>query len=177
IRNISNHNANNSRIELLKDFYIDFNDVTHIAIAGNSGSGKTYHLIFWLYMLKPIANITIIDPKFDAPSRWAALHDVKVIRPESNRSNSDFVASVNDTLNNLLKIIMERQEVLFSKPSMKFHHEVIVIDELLALTTATQKQIKDAFFGLLGQIALLGRATNVHIIAVSQRFDANALPT
>src|SRR5699024_6944813 len=96
---------------------------------------------------------------------------------ESNRSNSDFVASVNDTLSNLLKIIMERQEVLFSKPSMKFRHEVIVIDELLALTTATQKQIKDAFFGLLGQIALLGRATNVHIIAVSQRFDANALPT
>lgn len=177
ISDVRNINLVNQNIPLMKDLDIDFNDVTHVAIAGNSGSGKSYHVIYWLYVLKRIADITIIDPKFDSPSRWATLYNVNLVRPQESRSKSDFVTTVNEELSKLVEIIMSRQKVLFNKPSTNFRHKVIVIDELLALTSVTQKQIKDDFFALLSQVALLGRATNVHIIAVSQRFDANTLPT
>ena len=51
-----------------------------------------------------------------------------------------------------------------------------MIDELLALSEGVAKPIKEAFFSLLSQISLLGRATKCHLLLVSQRFDNNALP-
>ncbi len=51
-----------------------------------------------------------------------------------------------------------------------------MIDEVLALSEGVNKQIKDSFMSLLSSIALLGRATNCHLILVSQRFDFNAVP-
>ena len=36
--------------------------------------------------------------------------------------------------------------------------------------------MKETFFALLSNIALLGRATSVHLILVSQRMDTTALP-
>ena len=46
----------------------------------------------------------------------------------------------------------------------------------MALTEGVTKSIKGAFYALLSQIALMGRATNVHLILVSQRFDHNTIP-
>ncbi|MCB5132272.1 hypothetical protein LGW84_09700, partial [Streptococcus mutans] len=37
-----------------------------------------------------------------------------------------------------------------------------IIDEVLALSEGVNKTIKDSFFSLLSQIALLGRTTKVH---------------
>ncbi len=54
--------------------------------------------------------------------------------------------------------------------------EILVIDEVLALSEGVNKQIKESFMSLLSTIALLGRATNCHLILVSQRFDFNAVP-
>ena len=50
-----------------------------------------------------------------------------------------------------------------------------MIDEVLALAEGVNKTIKDAF-SLLSQIALLGRATKVHLLLVSQRFDHQTIP-
>lgn len=52
---------------------IDYDKTTSIAIAGNSGSGKSYLLIYLLQMLKNISDLIIVDPKFDTPSRWQNL--------------------------------------------------------------------------------------------------------
>ena len=38
------------------------------------------------------------------------------------------------------------------------------------------KKIKDTFFSLLSQISLLGRATKVHLLLISQRFSNDAIP-
>ena len=47
---------------------------------------------------------------------------------------------------------------------------------MLALSEGVNKTIKESFFSLLSQIALLGRATRVHLLLVSQRFDHNTIP-
>ncbi|MGO3607069.1 MAG: cell division protein FtsK, partial [Pseudolactococcus laudensis] len=165
-----------TRIPIMENLMVDYNKVTSIAIAGNSGSGKSYGLTYFLTILKPISDLILIDPKFDTPSRWANVNNVKVIHPKMNRSKSDFVSEINESLSQSLTLIHQRQSILFDNPEHKFTHLTIVIDEVLAISEGVNKAIKEAFFSLLAQIALLGRATKVHLLLVSQRFDYNSIP-
>lgn len=165
-----------TNIPIMENLEIDYNKVNHIAISGSSGSGKSYGLVYFLTMLNPISDLVLIDPKFDTPSRWAKVNGVKVIHPEMNRSKSDFVSEINEALSQSLNIIYKRQAILYEKPDHEFTHLTIVIDEVLAISEGVNKAIKEAFFSLLAQIALLGRATKVHLLLVSQRFDYNSIP-
>ena len=56
-------------IPIMKNLTLDYNKVTSIAIAGNSGSGKSYALTYFLSLLKNFSDLIIVDPKFDTPSR------------------------------------------------------------------------------------------------------------
>lgn len=163
-------------IPIMQNLSIDYDKVTSMAIAGNSGSGKSYALTYFLSLLKSISELIVIDPKFDTPSRWARENNVHVIHPDRNRSKSDFVSEINENLSLCMSLIHERQGILYDNPAHKFPHVTIVIDEVLALSEGTNKAIKDSFFSLLSQIALLGRATKVHLLLVSQRFDFNSIP-
>lgn len=163
-------------IPIMKNLALDYNKVTSLAIAGNSGSGKSYALTYFLSLLKPISDLIIVDPKFDTPSRWARENGIAVIHPQKTRSKSDFVSEINENLSSCLGLIQQRQEILYDNPEHQFEHLTIVIDEVLALSEGVNKTIKESFFSLLSQIALLGRATKVHLFLVSQRFDHNTIP-
>ncbi|MBF7076255.1 cell division protein FtsK [Streptococcus sp. HF-100] len=165
-----------NQIPLMKNLVVDYDKVTSIAIAGNSGSGKSYALTYLLSILKNISDLIIVDPKFDTPSRWARENRIPVIHPKQNRSKSDFVSEINENLSDCLDIIHKRQAILFDNPRHEFKHLTIVIDEVLALSEGVNKNIKESFFSLLSQIALLGRATKVHLLLVSQRFDHQTVP-
>ena len=166
----------NNNIPIMKNLTLDFNKVTSVAIAGNSGSGKSYALTYFLSLLKNFSDLIIVDPKFDTPSRWARENGISVIHPKRNRSKSDFVSEINENLSSCLNLIQERQEILYENSEEEFKHLTIIIDEVLALSEGVNKQIKESFFSLLSQVALLGRATRVHLLLVSQRFDHNTIP-
>ncbi|WLT00808.1 cell division protein FtsK [Lactobacillus helsingborgensis] len=171
--------ANENRgtgIPIMKNLTIDYDHVTSLAIAGNSGSGKSYLLTYFLSMLKNMSKLIIVDPKFDTPSRWAKHNDALAIYPRPNRSKSDFVSQVNEKLSQCVKEIEPRQTILYDEPTRDFPHITIVIDEVLALTEGINRNIKEAFFSLISQIALMGRATRIHLLLVSQRFDYNSIP-
>lgn len=163
-------------IPLMENLTLDYEKVTSVAIAGNSGSGKSYTLTYFLNLLKNISDLILVDPKFDTPSRWARENNIVAIHPEKNRSKSDFVSEINEKLSSCLNLIQQRQAVLYDNPDHKFRHLTIVIDEVLALSEGVNKVIKESFFALLSQIALLGRATKVHLFLVSQRFDHTSIP-
>ena len=163
-------------VPIMENLTLDFNKVTSIAIAGNSGSGKSYALTYFLSLLKNFSDLIIVDPKFDTPSRWARENKIEVIHPQRNRSKSDFVSEINENLSSCLNLIQERQEILYENSDQEFKHLTIVIDEVLALSEGVNKTIKESFFSLLSQVALLGRATRVHLLLVSQRFDHNTIP-
>lgn len=165
-----------TKIPIMKNLVLDYNKVTGILISGNTGAGKSHFLTYLLEFLSKISELIIVDPKFDTPSRWAKIHHIPVIHPQKNRSKSDFVSQVNDALSSVLNIIYERQEILYENPEHEFEHLTIVCDEVLALTEGVNKPIKEAFMSLLSSVALLGRATSVHLVLVSQRFDYNAVP-
>ncbi|TWT11274.1 cell division protein FtsK [Streptococcus sp. sy004] len=164
------------RIPIMKNLTIDYNKVTSLAIAGNSGSGKSYALTYLLSVLQNISDLIIIDPKFDSPSRWAREHKIGVIHPVENRSKSDFLSEINESLSQCLNLIHKRQGILFENPHHEFKHLTIVIDEVLALSEGVNKNIKESFFSLLSEIALLGRSTKIHLLLVSQRFDHTTIP-
>ena len=167
-------------IQIMQDVSIDYNKVTSILIAGNSGSGKSYALTYLLTMLhlKNISDLYIIDPKCDVPARWAHIYglDDITIFPTQEISNSDFVNRCNEILAKLVKTIYNRQRILYENPHHQFKHLTVCIDEVLALTDGLPKKIKDSFFSLLSQISLLGRATRVHLLLISQRFSNDAIP-
>ncbi len=163
-------------IPIMKNLTLDYNKVTSMAIAGNSGSGKSYALTYFLSMLKNTSDLIIVDPKFDTPSRWARENEIAVLHPQKNRSKSDFVSEINENLSSCLNLIQQRQEILYDNPDHQFEHLTIIIDKVLALSEGVNKTIKDSFFSLLSQIALLGRATKVHLFLVSQRFDHTSIP-
>lgn len=165
-----------NKVPVMENFEFNLNKVTSIAIAGNSGSGKSYALTYFLCVLKKSSRLVIVDPKFDMPSRWGRENNVKVLAPSDNRNKNDFVSSVNAELSQCLELIHQRQQVLFNNPQANFEHFTVVIDEVLALSDGVAKPIKEAFFSLLSQISLLGRASKVHLLLVSQRFDNNAFP-
>lgn len=169
-------NQKGYQIPIMKNLTLDYNKVTSIAIAGNSGSGKSYALTYFLNLLKNISELIIVDPKFDTPSRWARGHGIPVLHPQKNRSKSDFVSEINENLSTCLNLIQQRQEILYDNPDHKFEHLTIIIDEVLALSEGVNKTIKDSFFSLLSQVSLLGRATSIHLLLVSQRFDYNTIP-
>ena len=164
------------KIPIMKHFELNLEKINHWAIAGNSGSGKSYALTYFLSVLKHMSDLIIIDPKFDTPSRWARENQIAVIHPVENRSKSDFVSQVNEQLSQCANLIQKRQAILYDNPNHQFTHLTIVIDEVLALSEGVNKNIKEAFFSLLSQISLLGRATKIHLFLVSQRFDHNTIP-
>ena len=104
VEQLANSNLGTT-IPIMENLVIDYEKVTSIAIAGNSGSGKSYALTYFLSMLKPISDLIVIDPKFDTQSRWARFNDIKVIHPEQNRSKSDFVSQINEELSDCLQLI------------------------------------------------------------------------
>lgn len=163
-------------VPIMKNLTVNYNKINSIIISGQSGSGKSYFTSYLLEVLYRMSRLIIVDPKRDSPSRWARAHKIPVIYPSANRSKSDFVSQVNEALSDVLTLIYERQDILYENPNHEFEHLTVVIDECLALSEGVNKQIKDAFLSLLSQIALLGRATKIHLILVSQRFDYNAVP-
>ena len=111
-----------NNIPIMKNLAINYDKVTSLAIAGNSGSGKSYALTYLLSVLKNISDLIIIDPKFDTPSRWAREHQTPVIHPHENRSKSDFVSEINENLSKCMTIIHKRQAILFENPRHEFKH-------------------------------------------------------
>ena len=165
-----------NQIPIMENFTLNIDKVNHMAICGNSGSGKCYAITYLLSVLKHQSYLIIVDSKFDTPSHWAREHQIAVIHPVENRSKSDFVSEINEKLSQCLELIHKRQAILYENPRHEFTHMTIVIEEVLALSEGVNKTIKESFFSLLSSIALLGRATRIHLLLVSQRFDHTTIP-
>ena len=165
-----------NQIPVMKHLSINLDTLTSCLISGSSGSGKSMFLEYLLNVLKPMSDLVVIDYKLDSPSRWAKRNNVKFLAPLEKRSKSEFLSQVNDVLSEALDLIHERQRLLFNDEKIEFTPFIIAIDEVLAISTDVNKQIKDSFFSLLSQIALLGRSPKVHLLLTAQRYNSDAIP-
>lgn len=179
IEDIEAHVKNNvgDRIELMSNVSIDYSKCAHIGISGGSGAGKTTFLEYLLWNLKPISDLVLVDPKLDRPAIWAKKHGVKYISPLLNRSKSDFVAQASQILADCINLIKARQLEVFEKGPCNFRHLTIVFDEIGVMGLDVPKAVRESFQALLGEVALLGRSSRVHIIFVAQQLDFKTLDT
>lgn len=183
-------NLNSMKIPLMDGFDIDLEHTTHIAISGQSGSGKSYLVRYFLPYLLAMGDLTLIDPKADDLLWWgkspqcAALikhtHRTPIIDyPEllGSKNGKSFLSAVAERLAKEAQIMYERENIYAKTGERPFGHRFIVIDELLALTQGGDKDDVNKFFANLSSIALLGRSAKMHLILISQRFSADAMPT
>ena len=154
---------------------ISMKSITHLAISGASGTGKTHFLRYLISCLKSFTNqIICVDPKLSDIYLLSKELGLEVLAPTHGSNLNSFITEVNELLGRVIEKIYQRQETLLTKPETQFERIYIVIDELLALVQGSSKQSREAFSQLLGTIALLGRQTNISLILLSQRFDATA---
>ena len=85
------------------------------------------------------------------------------------------MTTTNEVLSKILNLVYRRQEELLETPNKTFTPVYVCINELLSLNQLASKQAREAFAQLLSSISLLGRATSVKLILISQRFDATSL--
>ena len=97
------HLNNTHSIPVMTHFFVDFDSVTSILIAGNSGSGKSYFLSYLLDTLHMkhkasdrISELFVIDPKKDSPARWCKAMNVDCVYPSGSGATADFVANQSD---------------------------------------------------------------------------------
>ena len=154
----------NESFELMKNYRIDFNRIVHCLIAGSSGSGKSYALTYLISVMNKFADISVVDPKCDFISRYCLNHNIPVLYQEREFSSDEFVSKVNTLLKIELDTIYQRQSELLENPSKKFQHRCLVIDELLALTSLTSKNVKDREqANVLIQLGLINRKTTTFL--------------
>lgn len=154
---------------------LDMNKVVHLAISGASGTGKSHFVRYLILCLKKLTNqIICIDPKLSDIYLLGKELDLEVFAPTHGSNLNSFITEVNELLGRVINKIFERQEILLTQSNKKFERIYVIIDELLALVQGSSKQAREAFSQLLGTIALLGRQTQISLVLLSQRFDANA---
>lgn len=154
---------------------ISMKSVTHLAVSGASGSGKTHFLRYLISCLKSFTNqIICVDPKIADVYLLSKELGLEVLAPTHGSNLNSLITEVNELLGRIINKIYERQKILLTKPKTQFERIYIVIDELLALVQGSSKQSRESFGQLLGTIALLGRQTSISLILCSQRFDATA---
>lgn len=99
-------NAKDGNIWLMKNYCVNINSLTSVAIMGLSGSGKTI-LTKWLNSnAARMGKIITIDPKGSKDLVWWARdNNQEIIYPSQDVSKSDFLSKVNDKLSQVLQLV------------------------------------------------------------------------
>lgn len=154
---------------------LNLDNIVHLAISGSSGSGKSKFTEYLVRCLtKTDCQMVLVDPKLADIYALGQELGVQVLAPKFGSNLNSFITEVNELLGKIINTIYQRQQLLLENPKTNFKTIYIVIDELLALVQGSAKQARETFSQLLGTIALLGRATKVSLVLISQRFDATA---
>ena len=175
-------------IPLMGNFNLDFEHTTHVAIAGQSGSGKSYLVRYFLPYLVTMGKLVLVDPKADDLVLWAKSSAARTLFTKTGTPQvafpklvgakpGAFMVEVGEILAKIEQEMMQRELTYMNTGKRPFGHIFIVIDELLALTQGASKQDKENFFSHLSSLALLGRSAKIHLVLISQRFSAEAMPT
>lgn len=176
------------KIPLMENFDLDLENTTHIAISGQSGSGKSYLVRDFLPFFLAMGDLTLIDPKADDLLLWGKSDMCRAIEQGAGRSaiieypnllgkTGTFLEEVTGVLDQEVDIMLKREDTYSRTGKRPFGHRFIVIDELLALTQCGVKKTVEHFFSDLSQLALLGRSAKMHLVLISQRFSSDAMPT
>ena len=179
----------NRNFKINNQVSIDMNDVTHVLVTGQSGSGKSYttNLIMDIIATMSRKNIykakmTIIDPKLSSLSDWSLKNSDVVeclMMPNAEFSNdNDLLTQVNEELQRLCAEMTQRQQKMLNNQgsAQQFEHKWLIIDEVIGLQVSASKPAKENFHNNLSKLLVMGREVNIHVMLISQSFDSKWVP-
>lgn len=152
-----------------------FNDeALHILLTAPSGAGKTRLLVYLAGMaLKRQHRVYVIDAK---NSEFGRLF----------RQSGVHVATQTGEIISLLTVLVQEMEERFSKyfatgiseniSSLGLEGHFLFFDEILSVLASATKKEKEEITGLLGQLALKGRAAGFPLVITAQKLNATDLP-
>lgn len=163
----------------------------HAIITGVSGSGKSYFLRVLYQVCASIGAVIAIDPKGSDIARLAKQNSFRVVVPpflaekSSTGISGKFLKDVVSTLQEVEMMMYARQGELYrvtSKISTDYRELgltpiFVFIDELAALLTGANKQVKTDFQEILTRLIVLGREAGVYLVLSMQSARAEYLPT
>lgn len=163
----------------------------HAIITGVSGSGKSYFLKFLYQACSSVGDVIAIDPKGSDLARLAKRNGAKIIIPSfldadsSSGISGRFLQNVIDTLKNVELTMYDRQGQLYRSTDRVStdYREInlkpifVFIDELAALMTGANKQVKTDFQETLTRLIVLGREAGIYLVLSMQSARAEYLPT
>lgn len=163
----------------------------HAIITGVSGSGKSYFLKFLYQACLSVGEVIAIDPKGSDLARLAKQNGSKIVIPTFLNSESSsgisgrFLQDVVDTLKNVELTMYERQGQLYRSTNrvstdyreLNLKPIFVFIDELAALMTGANKQVKTDFQETLTRLIVLGREAGIYLVLSMQSARAEYLPT
>lgn len=179
-------------IPIMNNYDWNYVKSPHALITGVSGSGKSYFLKILYQICSQIGEVMAIDPKGSDLARLAKNNQNENIiipaflnRNDDHGMSSQFLQIVVKKLKEMEQIMFTRQSKLYedSKSISTDYRELglkphfIFIDELAALMTNANKQIRDDFKNVLTRLILLGRESGVYLILAMQSARAEYLPT
>lgn len=163
----------------------------HAIITGVSGSGKSYFLKFLYQACSSVGEVIAVDPKGSDLARLAKRNGSKIVIPpflgdhSSSGISGRFLQEVIDTLKNVELTMYERQGQLYRSTNristdyreLNLKPIFVFIDELAALMTGANKQVKTDFQETLTRLIVLGREAGIYLVLSMQSARAEYLPT
>lgn len=163
----------------------------HAIITGVSGSGKSYFLKYLYQACSSVGEVIAVDPKGSDLARLAKRNGAKIIIPSFLDTDSSggisgrFLQNVIDTLKNVELTMYDRQGQLYRSTDRVStdYREInlkpifVFIDELAALMTGANKQVKTDFQETLTRLIVLGREAGIYLVLSMQSARAEYLPT
>lgn len=161
------HNPTNT-IQLTERRVWNMDDSPHGLIAGGTGSGKSYLLLYLLLQFELMnAETIVIDPKMSDLMEYREYlkHGVK------GESTEEILISLRQVQQEL--IVRQKRKLETGQIERPFF---LLFDEYPAFLASLDRKEKAEVEQILKQIILKGRALRVFVVLAMQRADASILP-
>lgn len=173
---------NKYRFEFMKNHWYDCRKTPHIAISGQTGSGKSMLMIYiMLELVKRNSYIYVIDTK---KSDLFSIGQKICERQFSDEYNAESSEEILKMFERLIYLMNMRQAAVNEKNKFGADFSILnippvflFIDELNATVAILDKRQKEEFYRLLTQIILKGRSAGINVIVGSQQLNAQIWPS
>lgn len=151
-----------------KDFYIEFDKLTHLVVGRSSGSGKSVFLQNFLVNLfknfNKIDELYLTDFKMVELQRYSKFEKIEYINNIEN-----YV----EHLRNLQKTMYSRLKNMSEKGIVKYDGNFIfwIVDEMGTLKTHSNKKMLEEIDTITIDIRQKRRRTNIRMIFIGQKLD------
>ena len=154
--------------------YRDMNTLDHHLIIGESGSGKSNFMqllnLNFLFNLHRINKMYLIDLKGGVE-----------LKEYENIPNIEFISSIvelDTLLDEIVKDLKATQNFMLENNLRKYDiFNLIIFDEIGAISVYPDKKLKDSIFSKLSLIAMQGRSSSHLLFLFAQKIDNIILPT